>query len=105
MNDDRRSLYADALTALLKGEMAKVAVARNFRLLAEIARLAQSDAPTELAITDPALYASWRAAVTCFHIAGWTDMTPDRVASVAAHANDSSTLGATNDDSAPGDER
>ncbi|MEY4576913.1 MAG: hypothetical protein RL701_1616 [Pseudomonadota bacterium] len=86
MSDDRRALYADALTALLKGEIAKVAVTRNFRLLEEIARLARSDAPLELATTDPALYASWRSAVTRFHISGWTEMTPERVASIAAVA-------------------
>jgi hypothetical protein len=38
---DRRALYVAALDALLKGQMAKVAVARDFRLLEEIAKLAQ----------------------------------------------------------------
>ena len=84
MSDDPRSLYIAALDALLKGEMAKIAVQRNFRLLAEIARLAQQDAPIELASTDPALFSSWRAAVTRFHVAGWTNMTPSRVAEVVA---------------------
>ena len=84
MTDDSRALYVSALDALLKGEMAKVALRRDFRLLAEIARLAQSDAPLELAATDPALFNSWRAAVTRYHVAGWTNMTPERVATLAA---------------------
>jgi hypothetical protein len=37
-----------------------------------------------LAVTDPALFDSWRAAVTRYHLAGWGGMTPDRVAAVAA---------------------
>ena len=64
--------------------MAKVAVARDFRLLEEIAKLAQQDAPSDLAATDPALFTSWRAAVTRYHVAGWTNMTPDRVARLAS---------------------
>lgn len=83
MKSDRRTLYAEALQALLKGEMAKLARNRDYELLEEVARLARNDAPTELAATDPALYASWRAAVTRYHLAGWTHMTPERVAEVA----------------------
>jgi hypothetical protein len=83
---DRRALYVAALDALLKGHMAKVAVARDFRLLEEIARLAKQDAPPGLAVTDPALFSSWRAAVTRYHVAGWTNMTPERVAALAAAA-------------------
>ncbi|MGH8548692.1 MAG: hypothetical protein ACRERU_08875 [Methylococcales bacterium] len=78
-----RSLYADGLEALLKGEMAKAVLSRDFELLAEIARLAQQDAPLSLAATDPALFASWRGAVTRFHLAGWTNMTPERVSQVS----------------------
>lgn len=84
---DRRALYVAALDALLKGQMANVAVARDFRLLKEIAKLAQQDAPSELAATDPALFTSWRAAVTRFHIAGWTNMTPERVSELASHVS------------------
>ena len=84
---DRRALYVAALDALLKGQMAKVAVARDFRLLEEIAKLAQQDAPKDLAATDPALFTSWRAAVTRYHLAGWTNMTPERVAALS-HASD-----------------
>jgi hypothetical protein len=74
-----RSLYIEALDALLKGRMAALALAREWDVLAEVARLAQSDAPADLAATDPALYATWRAAVTRYHLAGWTRMTPERV--------------------------
>jgi hypothetical protein len=66
--------------------MASVAIARDWELLEEVARLALEDAPDELATTDPALYASWRAAVTRFHIGGWTHMTPHRVAAIAARS-------------------
>ena len=83
MSRDPRTLYVEALSALLRGDMAKVALARDFPLLGEIARLAQSDAPKELAITDPALFESWRAAVTRYHLAGWTNMTPETVMVVA----------------------
>jgi predicted ATPase len=79
---DRRTLYAEALSALLKGEMAHLALARNFELLAEVARLAREDAPVALATSDPALYTSWRAAVTRYHVSGWTYMTPERIAEV-----------------------
>jgi hypothetical protein len=79
---DRRTLYAEALSVLLKGEMAKLVLARDFRLLTEVARLAHEDAPVALATTDPALYTSWRAAVTRYHVAGWTRMTPERVTEV-----------------------
>ena len=83
MTPDRRAMYVAALDVLLKGQMAKVAVARDFRLLEEVARLAQQDAPADLAVTDPALFSSWRAAVTRYHLAGWTKMPPTRVAALA----------------------
>jgi hypothetical protein len=86
VSEDRRSLYVRALDALLKGEMAKVALARDFVLLEEIARLATQDAPIDLAVTDPALFASWRAAVTRFHLGGWSEMTPERVKAIAAQS-------------------
>ncbi len=82
-NNDPRTLRVNALDALLKGEMAKVALKRDFVLLKEIARLATQDAPVDFAATDPSLYISWRNAVTRYHLAGWTEMTPDRVSKVA----------------------
>lgn len=74
-----RELYMDALDVLLRGAMVPVARARDWELLREVARLAQEDAPLDLAVTDPALFHSWRAAVTRYHLAGWTHMTPERV--------------------------
>ena len=53
-----RTLYADPLDVLLRGRMAEIAVARDWELLREVARLAQSDAPAVLASTDPALFAT-----------------------------------------------
>jgi hypothetical protein len=45
----------------------------------DVAPMAASDAPVVLAAKDPALFASWRAAVTRFHLKGWSAMTPQRV--------------------------
>jgi len=81
-----RALYVEGLDALLKGRMAEIAVARDWELLREVARLAQQDAPLELATTDPALYETWRVAVTKFHLKGWSRMTPERVDAVRQKA-------------------
>ena len=82
MTRTARTLHVEALDALLRGRMAEVAVARDWELLREIARLAREDAPLTLATTDPALFATWRAAVTKYHLKGWTHMTPERVDAV-----------------------
>jgi hypothetical protein len=82
VNRTTRMLYAEALDALLEGRIAEIAVARDWELLREVARLAQQDAPLELASTDPSLYETWRAAVTKYHLKGWTHMTPERVDAV-----------------------
>jgi hypothetical protein len=58
MTRTARALHVEALDALLRGRMAYVAVARDWELLREVARLAQEDAPLELAATDPALFAT-----------------------------------------------
>jgi len=78
-----RTLHVDALDVLLRGRMAEVAVARDWELLREVARLAQADAPAALAATDPALFATWRTAVTMYHLKGWTHVTPERVDAIA----------------------
>jgi hypothetical protein len=77
----------EALDALLRGRMAEIAVARDWELLREVARLAQQDAPLALSSTDPALFASWRAAVTKYHLKGWAQMTPERVDAVRRKAD------------------
>ena len=82
MTRTARALHVEALDALLRGRMAEVAIARDWELLREVARLAQNDAPLELAATDPALFATWRAAVTKYHLKGWGHMTPQRVDAV-----------------------
>jgi len=81
-----RALHVEALDALLNGRMAAIAVARDWELLREVARLAAEDAPLELSRTDPALFANWRAAVTKYHLKGWTQMTPERVDAVREEA-------------------
>jgi hypothetical protein len=86
-----RTLHVEALDILLRGRMAEVAVARDWELLHEVARLAQGDAPTVLASTDPALFATWRAAVTRYQLKGWTHMTPERVDAVAKQAEQRAT--------------
>ena len=74
-----RTLYVEALDALLRGRVAEVMVARDWELLREVAKLAQQDAPRDLAMTDAALFQTWRQAVTKFHLGGWSAMTPERV--------------------------
>jgi hypothetical protein len=86
MTRSARTLHVEALEALLQGRMAEVAVARDWELLREVACLAQQDAPEVLASTDPTLFATWRAAVTKYHLKGWTQMTPQRVDSVRKKA-------------------
>jgi hypothetical protein len=76
------TLHVEALDVLLRGRVAEVAVARDWELLREVARLAQEDAPFDLAATDPALFTTWRAAVTKYHLMGFTHMTPQRVDAV-----------------------
>lgn len=79
MTRSSRDLYVEALDVLLSGSIVPVARGKDWELLREVARLAQSDALRDLAVSDPALFQSWRSAVTRFHLAGWTDMTPERV--------------------------
>lgn len=81
---DARTLYADALHVLLRDEIASTIATRDFELLVEVARLASDDAPLELATSDPALFATWRSAVTRYHLAGWGYMTPERVKDVCS---------------------
>lgn len=75
----KRELRVSALTTLMQGRMAAVVKARDWELLKEVSKLARDDAPADLAVTDPALFQSWRAAVTRYHLRGWTNMTPERV--------------------------
>jgi hypothetical protein len=82
MTRTARTLYVEALDVLLKGKMAEVAVDRDWALLEEVARLAAEDAPMDLAMTDSSLFVTWRAAVTKYHLKGWTNMTPERVRQV-----------------------
>jgi hypothetical protein len=86
MTRSARALHVEALDILLHGRVAKVVKERDWALLEEVARLAQADAPPDLAATDPALFQAWRDAVTRFHKAGWTNMTPERVAEIRQEA-------------------
>jgi enoyl-CoA hydratase/carnithine racemase len=53
-----------AHSAALAGRMADVAVAREWELLREIARLAEDRPPVGLASSDPKLFERWRAVAT-----------------------------------------
>jgi hypothetical protein len=86
MTRSKRALKVDALDALVRGRIAAVVKARDWELLEEIARLAQADAPLELAATDPAMFATLRHAITRFHLRGWSAMTPERVRRIAGEA-------------------
>ena len=77
-------ITTEALDCLLAGRMADVAVARDWELLREIARLAEDGPPVGLASSDAKLFERWRAAVTDFHLKGWSQMTPQRVDDVVA---------------------
>jgi len=90
-----RTLYVEALDALLNGQMAEIAVARDWELLREVARLAQEDAPLILSSRDPALFATWRAAVTKYHLKGWTLMTPERVDAIRQQCLDRQKVAST----------
>jgi hypothetical protein len=53
--------------------VSKVAVARDWDLLEEVARLATEDASPDLAVTDSSLFVTWREAVTKYHLKGWSN--------------------------------
>lgn len=84
MSRSKRTLHVEARDALIRGRMAAVAKARDWELLEEIARMAEVDAPVEMVGTDPAMFATLRAAITKFHLKGWSAMTAERVRQVAA---------------------
>jgi hypothetical protein len=86
MTRTARALYVEALEVLLKGKMADVAVARDWDLLEEVARLATQDASPDLAVTDSSLFVTLREAVTKYHLKGWSNMTPERVQQVRQRA-------------------
>jgi hypothetical protein len=86
MTRTARALYVEALEVLLKGRMADVAVARDWDLLEEVARLATQDASPDLAVTDSSLFVTLREAVTKYHLKGWSNMTPERVRQVRQRA-------------------
>lgn len=81
-----RALRVEAQDALIRGKVAAAALRRDWELLEEIARIVAQDAPHDLAVTDPARFTALRNAITRFHLAGWTHMTPERVRAVAADA-------------------
>ncbi len=83
----KRSLRVEAQDALVRGTMATVFRARDWELLEAIAATVEADAPIEMAATDPAMYVTLRAAITRFHLKGWSNMTAERVRQVAGRAS------------------
>ncbi len=83
MDRSIRTLRVEALDALIRGKTASVAKSGDWELLEEIARIVQEDASLDLAAADPSRFIAIRDAVTRFHLAGWTNMTPERVRAVA----------------------
>ena len=84
MKRSARALHVDSLDALLNGRMAKLVLACDWELLREVARLARDDAPVDLAMTDPARFRAIRAAITLYHLKGWSGLTPERVDTIEA---------------------
>lgn len=79
----KRDMTVEAIDALIRNRIVAVAKQRDWELLEEIARIAEADAPVDLAATDPTMYITLRNAITQFHLVGWTLMTPERVRLVA----------------------
>lgn len=86
MTRSARQLRVEALHHLLNGRIVPLIRARDWELLAEVVRLARTDVPAELAATDPALFGSWRAAVTRWHLKGWGRLDEARIAELRAAA-------------------
>lgn len=86
MARSKRALRVEAINTLIGRRVAHVFKTRDWELLEEVARLAVADAPVDLAATDPALFVALRNAITAYHLAGWTNMTPERVRSVCGDA-------------------
>jgi hypothetical protein len=87
MSRSKRTLRVEAQDALIRGHMVAVFKMRDWELLEEIARLAEADAPIAMAASDPAMFATLRAAITRYHLKGWSHMTAERVRQVAARRN------------------
>lgn len=80
----KRDMRVEAIDGLIRNRIVAVAKQRDWELLEEIARVAEADAPVDLAATDPTIYVALRNAITRFHLVGWTLMTPERVRLVAS---------------------
>jgi len=80
----KRTIFVEAVDTLLRNRIVATVRAGDWELLEAVAALVVAEAPLDLAITDPALYAGLRNAITQFHLRGWSNMTPERVRAVAA---------------------
>jgi hypothetical protein len=83
MTRSKRTLRVEAQDVLIRGRVVGVVKARDWKLLEEVARIVEADVPIAMAASDPAMYATLRAAITRHHLKGWSHMTAERVRQVA----------------------
>lgn len=79
MGRSLRTLRIEAETALIEKTVFKAMAARDWELLIKIADIAQTDADSRLAQTDPSRFRLLRDGVTAWHLKGLTGMTPDSI--------------------------
>jgi len=91
MGRSKRTLYVEAIDALIRNRIAAVAKSRDWELLEEIARIVKDDASVDLAMTDPSMFIALRNAITKFHLGGWSHMTAERVRAVAQNSDSAET--------------
>jgi hypothetical protein len=86
MTRSKRTLRVEAQGVLIRGRVVAVVKARDWELLEEVARIVEADVPIAMAASDPAMFVTLRAAITRYHLKGWSHMTAERVRQVADKA-------------------
>jgi hypothetical protein len=74
-----RTLRIQAETALIERTVFKAMAERDWELLIKIADIAQTDADSRLAQTDPSRFKLLRDGVTAWHLKGLTSITPNSI--------------------------
>lgn len=78
-NRSARTLRIEAETALIEKRVFKVMADRDWPLLIKIAEIAQADADTRLARTDPSRFLLLRNGISSWHLKGLTRVTPESI--------------------------
>jgi hypothetical protein len=86
MTRSKRTLRVEAQDFVIRGGVVAVVKARDWELLEEVARIVEANVPAAMAAADPAMYVTLRAAITRYHLKGWSHMTAARVRQVADQA-------------------